>query len=122
MNFIQFLTLGAFSLATALPLESLLEERQGSCALGVHIIVARASTEAQGEGIIGAVATMIKNRIPGSDDVVIVYPAALAPYQPSEAAGVSALTSSITSYVGRCPNTKIVLLGYSQVGSSLRGT
>lgn len=113
MKFIQFLTLGVASLASGLPLDNNLEKR-ASCATGVHIIVARASTEAQGEGIIGAVASDIKTRIPGSDDVAIVYPALLEPYPPSEADGVSAMTSSIQSYVAQCPSTKIVLLGYSQ--------
>ena len=81
------------SLATALPMEGMLEERQAACATGVHIIIARASTEAPSEGIIGAVATQVEERIPGSDSEATAYPAFLFPYQPLEAKGVAAITS-----------------------------
>jgi hypothetical protein len=38
-----------------------------TCTTGVHMIIARASTEPPGEGIIGAVATTVKSSVPGSD-------------------------------------------------------
>lgn len=104
------------AVACAMPAQ-LLETRQttSTCASGVHIIVARASTEAQGEGAIGAVAVEIEAAIPGSDSVAVVYPALLEPYPPSEEAGTAAMTALIQEYVASCPRTKIVLLGYSQV-------
>ncbi|KAA8571915.1 hypothetical protein EYC84_001864 [Monilinia fructicola] len=37
----------------------------------VHMIVARASTEPAGEGIIGSVATMVKKQLPGSDSEAV---------------------------------------------------
>ncbi|BGO98882.1 hypothetical protein NBRC10513v2_003284 [Rhodotorula toruloides] len=96
------------------------------CATGVHIIVARASTEAAGEGIIGQVATQVKNQIPGSSSEAISYPATLYNYLASESAGVAAMTAAIQSYTQRCPDSKIVLMGYSQgaqvVGDSLCGS
>jgi hypothetical protein len=86
-----------------------------TCASGVHMIVARASTEAPGEGIIGAVATQVHQSVPGSDAEAVDYPATLTDYLNSEASGVAAMTKLIQSYVARCPNSKIALLGYSQV-------
>jgi acetylxylan esterase len=55
------------------------------------------------------------NQIPGSDSYAVVYPATLQNYQSSESQGVSAMTSDIEDYVKACPNSKIVLMGYSQV-------
>jgi len=92
-----------------------LVDRQGSCATGVHIIVARASTEQPGEGIIGQVAIEVVNQVPGSDSVAVNYPATLYNYQSSESQGVTAMTQLIEQYVSRCPNSKIALMGYSQV-------
>jgi len=90
-----------------------------ACATGVHMIVARASTEQPGEGIIGAVATTVKGMINGSDSEAVVYPATLQNYNTtSEPAGVTAMTKLITDYAAKCPNSKIVLLGYSQVSTS----
>lgn len=88
-----------------------------TCASGVHMIVARASTEAPGEGIIGAVATQVQQSVPGSDSEAVDYPATLTDYLNSEASGVAAMKQLIQSYVARCPSSKIVLLGYSQVFS-----
>jgi acetylxylan esterase len=84
------------------------------------MIVARASTEQPGEGIIGAVATQVQQEVPGSDSEAVVYPATLTDYLNSEASGVAAMTLLIQSYVARCPSSKIALLGYSQVCSVLR--
>jgi acetylxylan esterase len=86
-----------------------------ACATGVHMIIARASTEAPGPGIIGAVATQVQQSVPGSDSEAVDYPATLTNYVASEASGVAAMQKLIESYVARCPNSKIALLGYSQV-------
>lgn len=88
-----------------------------TCATGVHMIVARASTEKPGEGIIGAVATQVQQQVPGSDSEAVDYPATLTNYTFSESAGVAAMNQLIKSYVARCPSSKIALLGYSQVTS-----
>jgi len=88
----------------------------GSCA-EVGIITARASTEAPGEGIICALAAGIQSN---SNQTVtrtaVVYPALLAPYPPSVASGVAAMTADLVAAVQACPNQKIVMLGYSQGG------
>ena len=86
-----------------------------ACATGVHMIIARASTEAPGPGIIGAVAAQVQQSVPGSDSEAVDYPATLTNYVASESSGVAGMQKLIESYVARCPNSKIALLGYSQV-------
>lgn len=86
----------------------------GGCA-AVHVITARASTEAPGEGITGALVTQIVN---SSQQTVsrasVNYPATLNNYANSSAQGVTALKQQLTTQVQNCPNQKIVLAGYSQ--------
>jgi acetylxylan esterase len=83
------------------------------------MIVARASTEAAGQGALSQVTSQIISQVPGSDAVAVNYPAALFPYQSSEEQGVAAMTLLIEQYVAACPTGKIALLGYSQVCSDL---
>ena len=86
----------------------------GSCA-SVAIITARASGEAAGEGITGALVTQIVN---SSNQTVsrasVSYPATLTNYASSSAQGVAALKTQLTNVVNSCPQAKVVLLGYSQ--------
>lgn len=81
----------------------------------VHIITARASTEAPGEGITG---DLIDRVIALSDQSItrasVSYPATLTNYPSSSAQGVAALKTQLTNQVSACPNQKIVLAGYSQ--------
>ncbi|KAE9575006.1 Acetylxylan esterase 2 [Colletotrichum fructicola] len=92
----------------------LVQRQATGCATGVHMIVARASTERPGTGIIGEVATKVQAQIPGSDITPVDYPAQLNPYQPSQKAGVDAMTKLVQDYAKQCPQTKMVLMGYSQ--------
>lgn len=80
-----------------------------------HVIVNRASTEAPGTGVLGSVAESIVASCPGSDIVANPYPALLDPYLESETAGVGNLTDIVLEYETCCPDSKMVLLGYSQV-------
>jgi acetylxylan esterase len=82
---------------------------------GVGMIVARASTEAPGTGIIGAVAGNVSAQIPGSTITAVDYPATLDNYQSSEALGVAAMTKLVQNFTVSCPGSKLVLMGYSQV-------
>jgi acetylxylan esterase len=96
-----------------------------SCA-AVHIIVARASTEAAGDGVIGALATLIQGDVNATvSQEAVVYPATLNNYASSVAQGDSAMAKDVENAVSACPNEKIVLLGYSQgaqvVGDVLAG-
>lgn len=85
-----------------------------ACA-AVHIITTRASTEAAGEGITGALVDQI---IDSSAQTItrasVSYPATLTNYASSSLQGITALTSLLTAQVQNCPDQKIVLLGYSQ--------
>lgn len=103
------LTTGFIAAATA-------QNSSSDCVTGdaVHFIIARASQELPGPGIIGGVATDITNQLPGSTMESVDYPATLANYQASEAKGVSEMTRLVTDYTSRCPNSKLVLMGYSQ--------
>ncbi|KAH8780290.1 cutinase [Diaporthe sp. PMI_573] len=79
-----------------------------------HIVVSRASTEAPGTGVLGSVAEAIVASRPGSDIATNPYPALLDPYLESETAGVGNLTEIVLEYQTCCPDSKMVLLGYSQ--------
>lgn len=85
------------------------------CPSGAHIVVARGSEEAQGPGVLGPVAERIKNLVPGSDIESLIYPALFEPYNPSQMAGVAAMTQLVGDFTHQCPDTKIIILGYSQV-------
>ncbi len=86
-----------------------------SACAAVHIITARASAEAAGEGRTKA---LIDQIVSTSTQTVtraaVVYPATLTNYAGSSAAGVTALKTQLTAQVQSCPTQKIVLAGYSQ--------
>ncbi|GAA6041119.1 hypothetical protein JCM8097_004124 [Rhodosporidiobolus ruineniae] len=91
----------------------------GGCST-LQMIVARASTEAPGEGIIGAVADGVKKQVAGSDSQAVDYPATLGNYASSEAQGFEAMVSDANAFAAKCANTPIVLMGYSQ-GAQVTG-
>ncbi|KAF8158071.1 carbohydrate esterase family 5 protein [Crassisporium funariophilum] len=92
----------------------------------VHIIAARASTEAPGAGIIGALVTQVQNSSKQTVSTVAVnYPATLTNYASSSAQGTQATINLLNNQVSACPNQKIVLVGYSQgaqvIGDAVAG-
>src|SRR5690242_19954667 len=102
------------SLATlALPAVSAAAPPTGGCA-AVNLIVARASTEAPGEGVTQSLATQIVNSSTQTvSQEAVVYPATLTNYASSESQGVTNAKQELTTAVQNCPNQKQVLLGYS---------
>jgi acetylxylan esterase len=87
----------------------------GSGCAQVNIIVARASTEAQGQGITGNLATQVQNASAQTVSTeAVVYPATLNNYASSESQGVTNAKQELASAVSSCPNQKQVLMGYSQ--------
>lgn len=106
-----------------------------ACPTGVHIVGVRATTEQQGFGVMQAIVDQLLSDINGSDAYAIVYPAAGildhppwvdGPlYETSEQTGVDNLVAHIVNFTEYCPDTTIVLLGYSQgahvVGDTLCG-
>ncbi|KAK4224903.1 cutinase-domain-containing protein [Podospora fimiseda] len=91
----------------------------GKCATGVHIIVARGSTEAPGMGRAAPVARNATLLVPGSSIVTVDYPATFENYFISQAAGAAGFERLVLQHVEACPNTKIALIGYSQGAHAL---
>lgn len=118
---------GALALAGIMAIPALATTAPpGTICADVHVIAARASTEAPGAGIIGSLVSRVQStsRQTVSTDAVD-YPALLNPYAPSAAEGTRALAGQLTRQVTTCPDQKIVLVGYSQgahvVGDVLGG-
>jgi acetylxylan esterase len=100
--------------AFAAPAASAATPPASGCA-AVNLIVARASTEAPGEGITQSLATQIVNSSTQTvSQEAVVYPATLTNYTSSESQGVADAEQELTAAVNSCPNQKQVLLGYSQ--------
>lgn len=88
----------------------------------VRVFIARGTDEPY-PGRQGALADAIcaKSEDPNScayED--IVYPAGFDTYCDSAYAGVTGGTQQITDYVAECPESKVVLTGYSQVSCLVR--
>jgi len=101
---------------------AILEERQ-SCP-DIHIFGARETTVAPGYGTAAVVVNLILNAYPGSTAEAISYPACGGQascggiqYGASAKTGTANAAAAINSYNTRCPNSKLVLVGYSQVSS-----
>lgn len=107
-------------LASSAP-SSDLQDRQASCP-GVHIFGARETTVPQGYGTSQGLVNKVLQAYPGSTAEAIVYPACGGQsncggvsYENSASQGTAAVVRAVTSFNQRCPSTKIVLIGYSQV-------
>jgi acetylxylan esterase len=98
-----------------------IHERQ-SCP-GVHVFGARETTVSPGFGSSGTVVNMITQTYSGSTSEAINYPACGGQsscggvsYGNSVKQGVSAVVSAVNAFNKKCPNTSLVLVGYSQGG------
>lgn len=87
------------------------------CAQGLHMIMARGTGEAEGPGIMRLLGERIAERIEGSDWVGLDYPASdkNPPYATSMTEGGNEIREVVEAYAEDCPDTPIVLFGYSQV-------
>ncbi|KAE8153331.1 acetylxylan esterase precursor [Aspergillus avenaceus] len=94
----------------------------------IHIISARQSNSWPGEGRMGELSAAIIQKVPNADSEALDYPAYgdLWRYRGSVLAGDTAMVHAISAYIFRCPDSKIVLLGYSQgahiIGDTLCGS
>ncbi|KAK3986846.1 Acetylxylan esterase [Cladorrhinum sp. PSN332] len=109
-------------LASANPIE----ERQ-SCP-GVHVFGARETTVPQGYGTSQGLVDMVVRAYSGATKAAIVYPACGGQsncggvsYENSARQGTAAVVKAVNDFNQRCPNTKIVLVGYSQGGQIMDG-
>jgi acetylxylan esterase len=99
--------------ALAAPLGPELQRR--ACP-NIHVFGARETTAAAGFGSAGTVVNLILNAHPGATSEAINYPASGGDsYGSSVVAGVQAVTNQVTTFANQCPDTEIVLVGYSQV-------
>jgi acetylxylan esterase len=96
---------------------------QAPCAK-VHFVVARGSGEPQGEGFLRSLVSAVNGTFPGAvTSEAVVYPAQLnfsniISYVTSESTGVTAAKNQLTAFVKKCPQTKLVVTGVSQVGTN----
>ncbi|RYP50894.1 hypothetical protein DL768_003683 [Monosporascus sp. mg162] len=111
----------ALPLLAGLACSTPLEERQ-SCP-GVFVFGARETTAPPGYGTSQGLVNMVTQAYPGSQAQAITYPACGGQaqcggvsYDQSAQQGTAAVVRAVTDLNNRCPNTKIVLIGYSQGG------
>lgn len=113
--FLKASTLLFLAWTLAVPLD--LESRQSTC-LAVHIFGARETTAPASYGSAGTVVNLILNAHPGSTAEAINYPAAGGDsYGSSVQAGVQAVMNQVNAFYAKCPSTKLVLVGDSQVSN-----
>lgn len=103
-----------------------IQERQ-SCP-AIHLFGARETTVAPGYGTSATFINLVIQAHPGATEEAINYPACggqascgSVSYASSVVAGIQAVTSQVNSYNAMCPNTILILVGYSQVSSKQSG-
>ncbi|MCJ1400328.1 hypothetical protein MMC11_003533 [Xylographa trunciseda] len=97
------------------------------CPNGVHIIGVRGTLEKPGFGALQDVVDHLMSQLPGSDSMAVEYPASgitigtdgepiynFFQYRASEAEGLAKFTAEVEDFTERCPETGIVVMGYSQ--------
>jgi len=106
----------------ALASPSILAERQGNCP-SVHIFGARETTAPAGYGTSQSIVQAVQQAHPGATAEAINYPACGGQsqcggiqYGDSVKQGTAAAARAINAFNQRCPETQIVLVGYSQGG------
>lgn len=97
-------------------------EKRQSCP-NIHVFGARETTVPPGYGTAGVVVDLVLNAYPGSTSEAINYPACGGQsscgdvsYADSVIQGVQAVASQVNTFNSQCPETTLVLVGYSQVG------
>ena len=105
--------------------QSVLGLEDDGCPTGAHIVGVRGTMELPGFGVMGPLVQQLLDLIPGSDNYSLIYPAQglfnhtpwynFKLYKESEQVGVDNLNGHIMDFTENCPNTKIILMGYSQV-------
>lgn len=108
--------IGAHALASPMDVE----ERQ-SCPK-IHVFGARETTAPAGFGTAGTVVNLVLQAYPGATSEAISYPACGgqsscggASYANSALQGTAAVAKAVNAFNTKCPDTQLVLVGYSQV-------
>lgn len=110
-------------------LQSLLKTSDG-CPSGVHIVGVRGTLEDPGFGAMQDIVDKVLEQIPNSDSKAIDYPASgitiaadgdpvynFFQYRSSVAMGVDKFSAEIQDFTMECPDTGIVVMGYSQAST-----
>ncbi|GKZ21626.1 hypothetical protein AbraIFM66951_005168 [Aspergillus brasiliensis] len=79
----------------------------------VHMMLARGTTESY-PGLLGSLTDLVMDAIPDSDYENIIYPATQEGSTPSYEEGIYNGTAQLKAYTKACPESKVVLFGYSQ--------
>ncbi|OTA52351.1 carbohydrate esterase family 5 protein [Hypoxylon sp. EC38] len=118
------LSTALIQVAAAIPVD--LTERQSTCE-NIHFFIAR-GTDEEYPGRQGALVNAVCEGMSSCGYEDIIYPASLDPiagYCDSAFAGVTNGTAQITAYAESCPDSQLILTGYSQgahvVGDILGG-
>jgi len=97
-------------------------KQQQSCPK-VYTFAARETTAPPGYGTASGLVDQIKSAYPGSGSEAIVYPACggqsscgNVSYDDSQNQGSATVLKAVTAYNAKCPQTQIILVGYSQGG------
>ena len=95
--------------------------RQADCP-PIHVFGARETTAPPGMGTAGPIVNAIVQAHPGATSEAIDYPACGGQpecggvqYEASAQQGTQATASAVNGFNERCPDTELVLIGYSQV-------
>ena len=122
MKTVAVLPILAAGLASASPIEQL-ETRQSANCPNIFVFGARETTAPKGFGTAGGLVQQVQSAFPGTQTQAIDYPACGGQascggvqYDASAQQGTTAVISAVNSLNQRCPNTQIVMVGYSQGG------
>ncbi|KAF9052083.1 Acetylxylan esterase At 0.90 angstrom resolution [Panaeolus papilionaceus] len=109
--------------SSLLALAALVTAVVGQSCPRVHVFGARETTAPAGYGTAGVVVNLVLGAYSGSTAEAINYPACGGQsqcggvsYANSVQQGVRAVANAVNSFNSRCPNTQLVLVGYSQGG------
>lgn len=118
------LALSFIGAASARPQEFSTRQELNTTCDHIHYVIARGTTESY-PGSLGSLLDILLARFPNSNYEDIVYPATQETSTNSYWEGLANGTEQIKRYVDKCPDSKIVLMGYSQgalvVGDLLAG-
>ena len=96
--------------------------RQGGSCPPLHVFGARETTAPAGMGTAGPIVDAIVQAHPGATSEAINYPACGGQpecggvqYEQSAQQGTQATATAVNSFNEQCPDTELVLIGYSQV-------
>ncbi|TKA80074.1 hypothetical protein B0A55_02476 [Friedmanniomyces simplex] len=109
--------------SAAAPTSSAVTSNDAASCPNIHVFGSRETTASPGYGSSSTVVNLVLQNYPGATAEAIVYPACggqsscgSIAYGDSANQGTAALAKAVNALYASCPNTQIVLVGYSQGG------